>query len=195
MPGREYNWGKASDIPRTVPAAPTVSLTHGNEELKVTWDKPDDGGDTITGFVVQYKKAADTAWIGHSTPGKDDTTTTIIRLDNGVPYDIRVRAINTVVFDDEDDYKWGKKSETPRTIPEAPTDFEVVVGDEELTLSWVAPTTENNGGAAIKQYVVQWKSGNEDYDPNSNRQTTTTLLTKVLADLSNGHALLNSREG
>ena len=184
--GREYNWGKASDIPRTVPTAPTVSLTHGNEELKVTWDKPDDGGDTITGFVVQYKKAADTAWIGHSTPGKDDTTTTITSLDNGVPYDVRVRAINTVVFDDEDDYKWGKKSETPRTIPEAPTDFEVVVGDEELTLSWVAPTTENNGGAAIKQYVVQWKSGNEDYDPNSNRQTTTTLLTKVLADLSNG---------
>ena len=186
--GQDYNWGKASDIPRTFPLAPTVSLTHGDKQLEVTWDKPDNGGDTITGFVVQYKKAADAAWIGHSTPGKNDTTTTIIRLDNGVPYDVRVRAVNTVTLDDEDDYSWGKKSETPRTIPEAPTNFEVVVGDEELTLSWVAPTTENNGGAAIKQYVVQWKSGNEDYDPDpdSSRQTTTPLLTKVLADLSNG---------
>ena len=184
--GQVYNWGKASDVPRTFPAAPTVSLTHGNEELKVTWNKPDNGGDTITGFVVQYKKAADTPWIGHSAPGPDDTTTTIISLDNGVRYDVRVRAVNSVTLDDEDNYSWGKKSETPRTIPEAPTNFEVVVGDEELTLSWVAPTTENNGGVAIKQYVVQWKSGNEEYDPDSNRQTTTTLLTKVLADLSNG---------
>ena len=186
--GQVYNWGQASGIPRTVPAAPTVSLTHGDRQLEVTWDKPDDGGNTITGFVVQYKKAADAAWIGHSTPGPDDTTTTIIRLDNGVPYDVRVRAVNTVTLDDEDDYIWGKKSETPRTIPEAPTNFEVVVGDEELTLSWVAPITENNGGAAIKRYVVQWKSGNEDYDPDpdSSRQTTTPLLTKVLADLSNG---------
>ena len=186
--GQVYNWGKASDVPRTFPAGPTVSLTHGNEELKVTWNKPDNGGDTITGFVVQYKKAADTAWIGHSTPGPEDTTTTIISLDNGVRYDVRVRAVNFVTLDDEDNYSWGKKSETPRTIPGPVTELGVILGDEELTLSWVAPTTENNGGVAIKQYVVQWKSGNEDYDPdpNSNRQTTTTLLTKVLADLSNG---------
>ena len=186
--GQVYNWGKASDIPRTFPAAPSVSLKHGDEQLEVTWDKPDKRGATITGFVVQYKKAADTAWIGHSTPGPDDTTTTIISLDNGVPYDVRVRAVNSVTLDDEDDYSWGKKSETPRTIPEAPTNFEVVVGDEELTLSWVAPTTEKNGGAAIIRYVLQWKSDNEAYDPDpdSSRQTTTPLLTKVLADLSNG---------
>ncbi len=184
--GPVYNWGKASDTPRTFPAAPSVSLKHGDEQLEVTWDKPDKRGATITGFVVQYKKAADTAWIGHSTPGPDDTTTTIISLDNGVPYDVRVRAVNSVTLDDEDNYSWGKKSETPRTIPGPVTELGVILGDEELTLSWVAPTTENNGGAPIKRFVLQWKSGNEEYDPDSSRQTTTTDVSKVLKGLSNG---------
>ena len=101
-------------------------------------------------------------------------------------YDVRVRAVNSVSLDDEDDYAWGRESETPRTIPGAVTDLGVISGDEELTVSWVAPTTENNGGAAVKRYVLQWKSGNEEYDPDSSRQTTTTDVSKVLKNLSNG---------
>ena len=184
--GQVYNWGKASDIPRTFPAAPSVSLKHGDEQLEVTWDKPDKRGATITGFVVQYKKAADTAWIGHSTPEEDDTTATITSLDNGVRYDVRLRAVNSVTLDDEDDYEWGKKSETPRTIPGPVTELGVISGDKELTVSWVAPVPEKNGGAPIKRFVLQWKSGNEVYDPDSNRQTTTTDVSKVLKGLSNG---------
>ena len=184
--GQVYNWGKASDIPRTFPAAPSVSLKHGDEQLEVTWDKPDKRGATITGFVVQYKKAADTAWIGHLTPGPEDTTTDITGLDNGVLHDVRVRAVNSVTLDDEDNYAWGKDSETPRTIPGPVTELGIISGDEELTVSWVAPTADNNGGAAVKRYVLQWKSGNEEYDPDSNRHTETTDVSKVLKELSNG---------
>ena len=182
----EYNWGKKSDTPRTFPAAPSVSLEHGDNQLKVIWDKPDKRGATITGFVVQYKKAADAAWIGHSTPGPEDTTTDITGLDNGVLYDVRVRAVNSVTLDDEDNYEWGKKSKIPRTIPGPVTELGIISGDEELTVSWVAPTADNNGGAAVKRYVLQWKSGNEEYDPDSNRHTETTDVSKVLKELSNG---------
>ena len=184
--GPVYNWGKESDTPRTFPAAPSVSLEHGDEQLKVTWDKPDKRGATITGFVVQYKEAADTPWLGHSTPGPEDTTTDITGLDNGVLYDVRVRAVNSVTLDDEDNYAWGKESKIPRTIPGPVTELGIISGDEELTVSWVAPTVENNGGAAVKRYVLQWKSGNEEYDPDSNRHTTTTDVSKVLKELSNG---------
>ena len=186
--GQEYNWGEASDIPRTIPDTPSVSLTHGDRLLKVIWSKPDNGGDTISGFVVQYKKAADTTWSGTTPPqpGANDTETTISSLENGVPYDVRVRAVNNVVLDDEDDYNWGTSSETPRTIPGPVTNLGVIAGNEELTVSWVAPTPDKNGGAAIDQYILQWKFGNEEYDSESNRQTTTTDLSKVLTPLSNG---------
>ncbi len=184
--GKVYNWGKASDIPRTFPAAPSVNLVHGDSQLKVTWDKPDERGATVTEFVVQYKKAADTTWREHSRPGAGDTTTDITGLDNGVLYDVRVRAVNSVTLDDEELYAWGKKSDTPRTIPGFVTGLGIISGDEELTVSWVAPTVENNGGAAVKGYVLQWKSGNEEYDPSSDRHTTTTDVSKVLEPLSNG---------
>ena len=184
--GVGYNWGKASDIPRTFPAAPSVTLEHGDRLIKVTWNKPDERGATITGFVVQYKKAADASWISHSTPGEGDTTKDITSLDNGVLYDVRVRAVNSVTLDDEDDYAWGKKSERPRTIPGPVTDLGVISGDEELTVSWVAPTADKNGGAAIVRYVLEWKSGNEEFDPDSSRQTTATDVSKVLKGLSNG---------
>ena len=184
--GQPYNWGKASDIPRTFPAAPSVSLQHGKSQLKVTWDKPDKRGADITEFVVQYKKAADTTWGEHSRPGADKTTTDITGLENGVSYDVRVRAVNSMTLDDEEGYEWGEDSEIPRTIPGFVTGLGIISGDEELTVSWVAPTVENNGGAAVKGYVLQWKSGNEEYDPDSDRHTTTTDVSKVLEPLSNG---------
>ncbi len=184
--GKVYNWGKASDIPRTFPAAPSVNLVHGKNQLKVTWDKPDKRGADITGFVVQYKKAADKTWGEHSRPDADKTTTDITGLDNGVLYDVRVRAVNSVTLDDEEGYEWGEDSEIPRRIPGFVTGLGIISGDEELTVSWVAPTVENNGGAAVKGYVLQWKSGNEEYDPSSDRHTTTTDVSKVLEPLSNG---------
>ncbi|MCY4577419.1 MAG: fibronectin type III domain-containing protein, partial [Chloroflexi bacterium] len=184
-----YNWGKAADKPRTFPAAPSISLVHGDSQLKVTWDKPDERGADITEFVVQYKKAADSAWREHSRPAADKTTTTITGLDNGVLYDVRVRAVNSVTLDDKELYAWGKKSDTPKTIPGPVTGLGIISGDEELTVSWVAPTVENNGGAAVKRYIIQWKWGNEEYDPDSKRHTTTTdasTVSTVLEPLSNG---------
>ena len=182
----DYNWGTGSDKPKTIPDPPTVSVTAGNAKLDVAWNKPANGGDDITGFIVQYKKDTDPDWSELNQFGANDLETTISSLDNGVTYLVRVRAVNSVVLDNEDDYNWGTGDEIPRTVPEAPTNLKVIVGDEELTLSWEAPAPEDNGGAAIEQYVLQWKSGMEEYDSESSRQATTDLLSKVIDDLSNG---------
>ena len=128
--GQTYNWGKAFDIPRTFPAAPSVSLVHGESQLKVIWDKPDERGATITEFVVQYKKAADSTWQEHSRPEADKTTTDITGLENGVFDDVRVRAVNSVTLDDEGGYVWDKESETPRTIPGPVTGLRIISGNE-----------------------------------------------------------------
>ena len=115
--GEDYNWGTGSDKPRTIPVAPTVSVTPGNEKLDLSWNNPADGGDSITGFVVQYKKTADTTW--NSLPQLSSSTLerTISSLDNGDAYSARVRAVNSVVVTDEEDYNWGTGTGRPRPDP------------------------------------------------------------------------------
>ena len=182
----DYNWGTGSDKPKTIPDPPTVSVTAGNAKLDVAWNKPGDGGDAITGFVVQYQKTTDTGWTATTPPqlGASALKITISSLDNGDTYIVRVRAVNSVTEQNEDDYNWGTGSDTPRTIPGAPTNLKVITGDKELTVSWEEPS--ENGGATIDHYVVQWKSGNEEYDGDSNRQETTNSLSHVITPLSNG---------
>ena len=94
-----YNWGEDDGTPRTIPAEPTLSVTAGNTVLEVSWDEPDDGGDDITGHVVQYKKNTDDTWdtsnatIDESTDTQTEITsykTTISNLDNGETYLVQV---------------------------------------------------------------------------------------------------------
>ena len=94
-----------------------MSVTPGNEKLDLSWNNPADGGDSITGFVVQYKKTADTTW--NSLPQLSSSTLerTISSLDNGDAYSVRVRAVNSVVVTDEEDYNWGTGTGRPRPDP------------------------------------------------------------------------------
>ena len=75
-------------------------------------------------------------------------------------------------------------TETPRTIPDEVTTLGVISGDKELTVSWTAPVPEKNGGAGINRYIVQWKSGNQEYD--TSRQETTSNTSQVIKELTNG---------
>ena len=75
------------------------------------------------------------------------------------------------------------------TVAGAPRDLSVatVEGRErELAVSWAAP--ESDGGAAITDYRVQWKSGAEDYDGTalSTRQLRATGLAHTIGGLTNG---------
>ena len=135
--GQDYNWGTGSDKPRTIPAAPTVSITPGNEKLDLSWNKPADGGDPITGFIVQYKKTADTTW--NSLPQLSSSTLerTISSLDNGDAYSVRVRAVNSAVVTDEEDYDWGTGTGTPRPDPSVTS---VTVAETSITQTTATAT-------------------------------------------------------
>ena len=71
--GQNYNWGKNSGTPRTIPAAPVITVTPGNTVLVVSWDEPNDGGNAITDHVVQYKKNTDTSWNTSNATIDDET--------------------------------------------------------------------------------------------------------------------------
>ena len=72
-PDKSYNWVEEDGTPRTIPAEPTVTVTPDNARLHVSWNKPDNGGEEISGFVVQYKKNADSAWITHAANAGSNT--------------------------------------------------------------------------------------------------------------------------
>ena len=78
------------------PAAPTVvsAETDSNTatyELKVIWYEPDDTGDAVDGYNVEYKKTTETSFTdaGHSGT---DTTATITGLEEDTSYQVRVQA-------------------------------------------------------------------------------------------------------
>ncbi len=71
-------------------------------------------------------------------------------------------------------------------VPEAPGGLHIVLGSNQLDLSWEAPV--DDGGSSIRGYAVEWKSGYEGYDesrrtviddPSSNSHTVTGLTESV----------------
>ena len=77
-------------------AAPTVVSTDSDDnadtyELKVIWYAPDDGGDGVTGYDVEYKETTATSFTDHAHSGTT-ASTNIAGLDEDTSYHVRVRA-------------------------------------------------------------------------------------------------------
>ena len=183
--GQDYNWEETTGTPMTVPGAPTdLEVEEGDEQLKVSWVAPTETGGldiVIDHFVIQWQVKGGN-WSSpdeHTTTDGNKLTDTITGLDNGTDYDIRVRADNDV---EGQTFEWAYTSGKPRTIPGLPTSLRVAPGDRQLTLSWVAPA--DNGGLTINRYIVQWKSGIQEYD--TSRQATPTITSQVIGQLANG---------
>ena len=81
------------------PAAPTVVSTDSDTdpatyELKVIWYAPDDTGDGVNDYEVQYKKSTAVSFTDDDHSGTV-TSTTIADLDDDTSYQVRVRATNS----------------------------------------------------------------------------------------------------
>ena len=192
-----YKWTETTGTPMTVPGVPTnLRAEERNRQLEVSWGPPTDtGGANIEKFVVQWKPDTVDNWDSpdeHTTKYKAEHTTelmtrnetepieyTIEDLNNGVMYDVRVRADNSV---EGQAFKWAYTTGKPRTIPSEPRHLRVTAGDGQLSLSWGEPS--DNGGLNINRYIVQWQSGNQQYD--TTRQATTTVLSHTIQQLTNG---------
>ena len=123
-----------------------VGVAPGNAQLVVTWTAVDNA----TGYTVQWMSSGQGYNIGdrQATVTSGSTTRyTIPSLTNGTPYTVRVIATRTGADD-------GPPSEevtgTPFTTPGAPQHLSGVPGDEQVTLTWDAPSSD--GGSAILRY-------------------------------------------
>ena len=118
-------------------------------ELTVTWEGPSfTGGNTVTGYVVQWK-SGDEDYATTRQQSSRATTTKIPGLTKGTEYTLRVAAVNS-----GGDGPWS--AETTGTAAVAPglvSNFNVESGNMELTLTWEPPTDD---GSDITGYLVQW---------------------------------------
>ena len=144
------------------PGAPTLTVKH--QSLDVSWTEPKTNGSAITDYDVQYRACTATpktctgttptwgSWTDRSGETSSDTGTsaTITGLTNGVAYQARVRATNSV-----GDGGWSAESDKAAPAPQPPdTPAAPTVGyrHRSLLASWSQP---NLNGSTIQQYRAQ----------------------------------------
>ena len=123
-----------------------VGVVPGNAQLVVTWTAVS----TATGYTVQWMSSGQ----GYNTGDRQATVTsgsttryTIPSLTNGTEYTVRVIATRTGATDGPPS---AEVTGTPFTTPGAPQHLSGVPGDEQVMLTWDAPSSD--GGSAILRY-------------------------------------------
>ena len=143
---------EASATPAGPPVAPEpFNVEPGNARVELTWfnpeDDPDHPGYPSRNPIGSYEYSQDGTW--RSIPNSDASTRshTVTGLTNGTTYEFRVAARNGAGRGDPSE----RLSKVPISgVPGAPTGLTAQAGDEEVTLSWRAPT--NKGGERITRY-------------------------------------------
>ncbi len=137
--------GSASATPATVPSAPTVTATPGDEMVTLSWTAGIDGGSSVTGWQSRTNNGEWTTLAGSGA-----TTAPVQNLTNGVAYTFEVRAVNDVGAGAS-----GTASATPATVPSAPT-LTATPGDAMVTLSW---TSTGDGESPITAWHLRIDDG------------------------------------
>ena len=92
---------------------------------------------------------------------------------------MRVIAVNAVGDGPPSDTTTG----TPVGPPDAPPNVQAGSGHQQLTVSWGAP---NDGGSAITEYTLQWKSGGQSFTSSRQRTIAAPSRTDTIPSLTNG---------
>ena len=152
--------------PVTPSGAPqNLSWVPGDEQVTLSWDAPSsDGGAAITRY--EYAIDASGTWIDAGL----DLQETVTGLTNGQPYTFAVRAVNAA-----GDGPATTVTATPVTTPGAPQNLSWAPGDEQVTLSWDAPSSD--GGAAITRYEYAIDDSGTWIDADLDLQETVPDLT------------------
>ena len=159
--------GQSND---TIPSAPTItSITPGSGYLDVNFTAGADGGRPIIRYEYRTDELA--AWTAASG------TTSPIRISslfNGTMYHVRIRAINM----EGNGPQSNLISQSPYTVPSAPTISTISIGVRSLSVSGSAGS---DNGSAITNYKYSTDSGST-FTAFSPAQTSFPLVISGLAD-------------
>jgi hypothetical protein len=132
----------------TAPRALTASVARGF--VKLAWQAPvSPGGTTVSDYVVQRSADAGRTWRTLKDGRQTVRQTKVRRLTYGARYRFRVAATNKA-----GPGPWSTTvTVVPTNVPTAPRQFTGTSAHRAVRLVWRAPSS--NGGAAVRDYVVQ----------------------------------------
>jgi hypothetical protein len=133
----------AGGTPGTVPGAPTITVAPGDEQLSVIIASSTDSS------ITSYQCTATST--GSSIIQSGSTSPIIITgLLNGTPYSVIARAINSFGMSAPSAPYPG----TPGTVPSAPFITEIAPGNQQLTVSFCPPISDDGSPITSYQYSI-----------------------------------------
>jgi large repetitive protein len=147
-----------SVTPNKGPAAPTtLTATAGDQSATLSFTVPSDFGTPVDRYdYLQNGNPSDpdSNWLSFTPSGSGNTRTyTVTGLTNGTAYTFYVRAHNAKGNGPAS----GSASTTAATVPGAPTQAALTVGNGQLTVNKTAPASD--GGSAISGYQYSTDTG------------------------------------
>ena len=161
----------APGAPRSLTAQP------GNQVASLTWTAPaKDGGSAILRYEVRHRESGGDYGAWATVPGEAGATSTVVRgLENGKSYEFQVRARNAIAA--------GEAATASATLvesaPAAPTGLTATGGDEQIQLSWNAPSA---GGSQILRYEYRSRRSGGSWSD----WETTSATSVTIGNLTNG---------
>ncbi|WP_419919580.1 fibronectin type III domain-containing protein [Candidatus Poriferisocius sp.] len=135
--------GVDTAMPATVPDAPMVTATPGDETVTLSWTPGTDGGSVVTGWHLRVDEGQ---WV--DLAGMDDATSVPVSdLVNGTSYAFHLRARNAMGAG-----AVASVSATPAAVPAAPS-VTATATDGTITVTWMAGA---DGGSAVTGW--QWRT-------------------------------------
>ena len=166
-----------------MPGAPTaLSVIAATSQAVLVWNPPvSDGGTSITGYKVEQSTDGGTTWATLvANTGSASTVYVVSSLTNGSSYRFRVSAVNGSGV--------GVASSDAVAVPSgsatAPRSLTATASDGQVTLTWVAPSS--NGGNAVTGYFVEVSSNGGTSWSTLIADTATTATSYTATGLANG---------
>ena len=130
----------------SISAPVMVAGSPGDSQILVTWQAPEKGADGITTYDLRYirsdaDKSVGANWfLGEGKWSSGPLQYTITGLDNGVEYDVQVRAVRGLVRG-----PWSASTTArPGTTLASPTINSLTQGDGALVVAWSAPANSGD---------------------------------------------------
>jgi hypothetical protein len=140
----------------TEPDAPTsLGAIPGSNQMLLNWTAPgNNGGSAITNYLIEYKLHTDSSYTTFSHAVSTITMATVTGLTNGLNYDFRVSAVNSIGTSTPSSVI----SATPAlSTPSVPRNLSAqsTGSSGQVRLSWDSPLTD--GGASTTDYLIEYK--------------------------------------
>ena len=163
--------------------APTISGTSQVDEAlmaDISGIEEENGLDRVK---FHYQWISSDGTVEEDIDGGTDASYVLVAADEGRFIKVRVSFTDRGGYAESVPSAATTEVKPPPKPPGPPLNLKVPTDEnEELSLSWDAPASD--GGSAVTEYKVRWKSGSEEYHPS--REAVGERLSHTVRNLDNG---------